>query len=167
MAALPSGHGGTAAHRVGNTLQALCERVALAYGWELQFCWAVFGEALDPGVRDRLAASATAVMARVQAMICAVAALAWTALMPGWWPKVVWIALCLAVTAAAHQSLRINLDRYANQVWETVTAHRVRLYRVTGMPLPTDTRQERQAGERLSAFLRRDLTSPAPLDWPL
>ncbi|MCF3178657.1 hypothetical protein IPZ70_01640 [Streptomyces polychromogenes] len=153
---------------VGNALVGVCEQIRRDYGFELPVCWGPFVECLDTAARDRLMASATRVLGRTQALICAVAAAAWALLLPGLVAKALWIALCAACAWGANRALRSGTEAYCAHVCDAFAVHRIRLYRATGIEPPATTTDEPRSGKVLTDALAMRLApgESRPFRWP-
>jgi hypothetical protein len=94
-------------------------------------------------------------------------------LLPGWWPRLFWITVCVLLVGAAHRALRSAVDAYCRHVGDIFALHRVRLYRALGITPPASSAQEVTSGEILSAALSLSLSTlpngstPIPYDWSL
>jgi hypothetical protein len=154
---------------LGNALISLPAEIRRRYGLELVVCWDLFIKTLETPARDELAAAATRVLARVQGVVCAAAACVWGLLLPGFWPRLIWVAGCSMLVWGAHRALRAGVDAYSRHVSDLFALHRIRLYRALGFAPPATTADEVQCGDTLSAFLSRALppgTAPMPYNWP-
>ncbi|WP_329173276.1 hypothetical protein [Streptomyces sp. NBC_01477] len=154
---------------LGNALVSVPAEIRRQYGLDLRYCWDPFVRALEPSVREELTAAATRVLARVQGVICAVATAVWCVLLPGWWPRLVWLAGCAALTWGAHRALRAGVNTYCCHVRDLFTLHRARLYRALAFALPATTVDEVPCGETLSMFLSRSVppaSAPVTYSWP-
>ncbi|MFD5395317.1 hypothetical protein ACFWJW_13960 [Streptomyces sp. NPDC127097] len=156
---------------LGNALISVPAEIRRKYGLELSVCWDPFVKALDAPDREDLTAAATRVFARVQALMCAVATTLWAVLLPGWWPRLLWIAVCGLFVWAAHRALRAGVDAYCLHVGDIFAVRRVRLYRALGIAPPASSAQEVPSGEILSATLSLSLSTlpngptSIPYDW--
>lgn len=154
---------------LGNALISLPAEIRRRYGLDMGVCWDPFVKTLEAPARDELTAAATRVLARVQGVICAAAACVWGVLLPGFWPRLVWVAGCSMLVWSAHRALRAGVDAYSRHVGDLFTVHRIRLYRALGFAPPATTADEVHCGETLSAFLSRALppgSASMPYDWP-
>jgi hypothetical protein len=158
---------------LGNALISVSAETRRKYGLELSVCWDPFVKALEAPDRDDLTAAATRVFARVQALMCSAATTLWAVLLPGWWPRLFWITVCVLLVGAAHRALRSAVDASCRHVGDIFALHRVRLYRALGITPPASSAQEVTSGEILSAALSLSLSTlpngstPIPYDWSL
>ncbi|MFI6550106.1 hypothetical protein ACIBO9_43390 [Streptomyces prunicolor] len=143
--------------------------VGRKYGLNLALCWDPFVRTLEVPVRDELTAAATRIFARVQGLVCAVAAALWAIVIPGVLPKLLWVVICALLVWSVHRSLRAGVDAYCRHVTDLFVVHRVRLYRALGIAPPATAQDEVSCGNTLSALLSRTLpagSAPVPYEWP-
>ncbi|WP_415951283.1 hypothetical protein [Streptomyces sp. KLOTTS4A1] len=154
---------------IGNALVSVSTETRRKYGLDLALCWDPFVKALDAEVRDELIAAATRVFARVQGLMCAAAAGFWAILIPGIWPRLLWVSMCAGLVWAAHRSLRVGIDAYCRHVTDVFAIHRVRLYRALGLKPPAAVQEEVSCGLKLNAVLSRRIPAGSPpigYEWP-
>jgi hypothetical protein len=151
--------------RLGNVFAALDQRVTRRFGLRLDVCWQPLLAVLPAEAHARLAEGSRVVVLRGQLPIWSVAALGWLAFIPGWLGRVGWVVACLCLGLAGFIGLVSAAEAYADQVFATVAAQRVLLYRALGLPVPSTTDTEPAAGRRLSDQLDQGLDEPAPLSW--
>ncbi|MFJ2419281.1 hypothetical protein [Streptomyces brevispora] len=154
---------------LGNALVSVSTETRRKYGLDLVLCWDPFVKALDAPVRDELIAAATRVFARVQGLMCAAASGFWAILVPGIWPRLLWVSMCAGLVWAAHRSLRVGVDAYCHYVTDVFAIHRVRLYRALGLEPPAVVQDEVSCGVTLNAVLSRGIAAGSPpirYEWP-
>ncbi|MGW6208111.1 hypothetical protein ACWF9B_31290 [Streptomyces sp. NPDC055089] len=150
---------------VGNALHGVAADVERNYGLSLPVCWGPFVECLEETARERLTTSATRVLGRTQALICAGLAPVWAVPLEGAAARVVWLAVCAVCVWGAHRALRSGTEQYCEHVRDVFAVHRVRLYRAAGFPPPASTETEVASGSALTAALAMELTRDTPLTW--
>ncbi|WP_405402317.1 hypothetical protein [Streptomyces sp. NBC_01104] len=151
---------------VGNALHGVAAGIERNYGLSLPVCWGPFVECLEATARERLTASATRVLGRTQALVCAVLAPVWTLLLEGVAARVVWLVVCALWVWGAHRALRSGTEQYCEHVRDVFAVHRIRLYRAAGFPAPVSTEAEVASGNALSEALAMELTRDTLFAWP-
>ncbi|MFI2084499.1 hypothetical protein ACH43Y_29605 [Streptomyces rubiginosohelvolus] len=151
---------------VGNALHGAAAGIERNYGLSLPVCWGPFVECLEPTARERLIASATRVLGRTQALVCAAAASVWVVAVPGSVARLCWLAGCALCVWGAYRSLRSGIEQYCEHVRDVFAVHRVRLYRAAGIAPPPSTAEEVERGRLLTRALAMELTDEVVHVWP-
>lgn len=151
---------------VGNALHGVAAGIDRNYGLSLPVCWGPFVECLESTARERLIASATRVLGRTQALVCAAAASVWAVALPGALAPLCWLAGCALCVWGAYRSLRSGVEQYCEHVRDVFAVHRVRLYRAAGFPPPASTAEEVEHGRLLTRALAMELTDEIVHVWP-
>ncbi|MFE1366574.1 hypothetical protein ACFW84_20350 [Streptomyces anulatus] len=151
---------------VGNALHGVAAGIDRNYGLSLPICWGPFVECLESTARERLIASATRVLGRTQALVCAAAASVWAVALPGALAPLCWLAGCALGIWGAYRSLRSGVEQYCDHVRAAFAVHRVRLYRATGFAPPASTAEEVERGRLLTSALAMELTDDIAHTWP-
>jgi hypothetical protein len=146
---------------IGNILRAAERRPADKYGLDTIIVWPHLWLLLPEQTRTELRAARTSLDGAVAAAIWGVLFLAFTPL--------TWLALPigLTVTVIAVTSVVPARAQLFGELAEAVfDLHRSALYQQLRWPLPTTPQEERPAGQRLTAYLRRGSEDTSPTFTP-
>jgi hypothetical protein len=162
----PAAAGALAPTRIGNVLAALGERVHSRHGLDLAVCWELLIAVLPPAARARLTAESSRAILQAQTMIWALAAAAWSPLLPASWAIAGWLIGLAGVTVLLYAGLCRALESYCDLVEAIVLATRHRLYQATGLPLPASVAAEPADGARLTEYVLGLPSASVDLAWP-
>jgi hypothetical protein len=152
--------------RIGNSLAAMSERVWRRHGLDLSVCWEPLLAVLPPAARESLTGESTRVTLRSQNVGWAIAAVAWTPLLPAPWGVLAWIAGLLIVVRVLYGALCASMDNYCDLIEATVAVHRYRLYQALGLDLPDSTSAEPASGALVTDYLQGSQAVDLSLSWP-
>ncbi len=135
--------------RMGNLLRAAEMRPLLKYGLDAVVCWPRLWLLLPKETKDELSAARAALDSGALTWLWGSLFIVWT--IWAWWAA----PLGVLVAFVAYRRMLAAADGYGQLVDAAFDVHRSALYVALRLPLPIDAVKEREAGEKLTAYLLR------------
>ncbi|WP_030859385.1 hypothetical protein [Streptomyces sp. NRRL S-37] len=142
--------------RLGNSLRAAESRIRARYGLDPIVCWPRLWLLLPDTARQETTAAYASMLLTVQVFLCGVLFTVWTVW--SWWA----LPVGLLVAAAAYARMLPAASAVGDVVESCFDVHRRLLYQAAHWPLPTNPRDERAEGTRLTTYLHTGSRSPEP-----
>jgi len=145
---------------IGNIFAAVGQRIAQRYGMDVGICWGLLTSLMPEPTQQRLQLQLNAVLLRCQALLWALLATGWAALLGSAVARTWYILGCLLAAAVAYAGTRQATIAYCDQVEDAVTLHRLAVYDALSLARPADSVAEPEQGRLVTDYLNLAPTPP-------